>query len=132
MGAIAVVLDHTTATALHDPKDPYNEAVAAFYVQASGGLGTLYAPVLSLTAGDTERPGLLAYIHGLRFIAIEPFDTEAALTATELLHAGHPWAAVHAIHAARPSAAFPSGRFLLTLTPEAYADTGIQAVHPGQ
>ena len=132
MGPIAVVLDHTTAAALHDPKDPYNEAVAAFYVQASGGLGTLYAPVLSLTAGDTERPDLLAYIHGLRFIRIEPFDTAAALTATELLHAGRPWAAVHAIHASRPSADFPTGRYLLTLTPELYAGAGVQAVHPGQ
>ncbi|MFJ9683689.1 hypothetical protein ACIRP2_37545 [Streptomyces sp. NPDC101194] len=132
MGPIAVVLDHTTATALHDPKDPYNEAVAAFYVQASGGLGTLYAPVLSLTAGDTERPSLLAYIHGLRFITIEPFDTAAAITATELLHVGHPWAAVHAIHAARPCADFPAGRFLLTLTPELYEGTGAQAVHPDQ
>jgi hypothetical protein len=132
VGPIAVVLDHTTATALHDPKDPCNEAVAAFYVQASGGLGTLYAPVLCLTAGDTERPGLLTYINGLRFVQIEPFDTEAALTATELLHAGHPWAAVHAIHAARPSADFPAGRFVLTLTPELYEGTGVQAVHPDQ
>ncbi|MFD5514266.1 hypothetical protein ACFWIB_42375 [Streptomyces sp. NPDC127051] len=132
MAAITVVLDHTAVTALHDPKDPFNEAVAAFYVQASGGLGTLYAPVLSLTAGDTERPGLLAYIHGLRFIEIEPFDTAAALAATELLHAGRSWAAVHAIHAARPSANFPSGRYLLTLTPEAYENTGVQAVHPDQ
>ncbi|MFF8479288.1 hypothetical protein [Streptomyces sp. NPDC015414] len=41
MAAIAVVLDHTTAGALYDPKDPFNEAVAAFYVQASGGLGDL-------------------------------------------------------------------------------------------
>ncbi|MFE3556927.1 hypothetical protein ACFXKW_18960 [Streptomyces sp. NPDC059193] len=130
MGPIAVVLDHTTTTALHDPKDPHNEAVAAFYVQASGGLGTLYAPVLSLTAGDTERPGLLAYINGLRFIQIEPFDTQAALTATELLHAGHSWAAVHAIHAARPSADFPAGRYLLTLTPELYDGAGVLAVHP--
>jgi hypothetical protein len=64
VGAIAVVLDHTSATALYDPKDPFNEAVSAFYVQASGGLGTLYAPVLSLTAGDAERPGLLGYIKG--------------------------------------------------------------------
>ncbi|MFJ9551745.1 PIN domain-containing protein [Streptomyces erythrochromogenes] len=130
MGPIAAVLDHTTAAALHDPKDPYNEAVAAFYVQASGGLGTLYVPVLSLTAGDTERPGLLAYINGLRFIEIEPFDTAAALSATELLRAGHPWATVHAIHAARPSAGFPAGRYLLTLEPELYEGTGVQAVHP--
>ncbi|MFD8385955.1 hypothetical protein ACFV2X_46880 [Streptomyces sp. NPDC059679] len=63
MGPIAVVLDHTTATALRDPKDPYNEAVA---------------------------------------------------------------------HAARPSADFPTGRFLLTLTPETYEDTGVQAVHPDE
>lgn len=132
MGPIAVVLDHTTTTALHNPKDPYNEAVAAFYVQASGGLGTLYAPALTLTAGDTERPGLLSYINGLRFIHIEPFDTAAALTATGLLRAGHSWAAVHAIHAARPSADFPNGRYLLTLTPERYEETGVQAVHPDQ
>ncbi|MES4908848.1 MULTISPECIES: hypothetical protein [unclassified Streptomyces] len=132
MGPIAVVLDHTTAAALHDPKDPYNEAVAAFYVQASGGLGTLYAPVLSLTVGDSEQSGLLAHIHGLRFITIAPFDTEAALTAAGLLHAGYSWAAVHAIHAARPSADFPAGRFLLTLTPDLYEGTGVQAVHPDQ
>ncbi|WP_229821483.1 MULTISPECIES: hypothetical protein [Streptomyces] len=129
---MAVVLDHTTATALYDPKDPHNEAVAAFYVQASGGLGTLYAPVLSLTAGDTERPGLLAYINGLRFIRLEAFDTAAALAATGMLHAGHSWAAVHAIHAARPSAEFPAGRFLLTLTPGVYEGTGVRAVHPDQ
>ncbi|GAA3890185.1 MULTISPECIES: PIN domain-containing protein [Streptomyces] len=132
MAAIAVVLDHTTAAALYDPKDPFNEAVAAFYVQTSGGLGDVYAPVLSLTAGDAERPGLLSYIKGLRFIHIEAFDTDAAVTATELLRFGHSWAAVHAIHAARPSATHPTGRFLLTLTPKAYAGTGVQAVHPGQ
>ncbi|MGW7604525.1 hypothetical protein [Streptomyces antimycoticus] len=132
MGPIAVVLDHTTAAALHDPKDPHSEAVAAFYVQASGGLGTLYAPVLSLAVGDTEQTGLLTYINGLRFITIEPFDTQAALTATELLHAGYSWAAVHAIHAARPSADFPAGRFLLTLTPDVYEGTGVKAVHPDQ
>ncbi|MBL1087441.1 hypothetical protein JK359_36750 [Streptomyces actinomycinicus] len=132
MAGIAVVLDHTTAGALYDPKDPFNEAVAAFYVQASGGLGDLYAPVLSLTAGDTERPGLLGYIKGLRFIRIEAFDTDAAVTATELLRFGHSWAAVHAIHAARPSPAHPTGRYLLTLTPKAYAGTGVEVVHPDQ
>ncbi|MEU6496962.1 hypothetical protein ABZ890_42475 [Streptomyces sp. NPDC046984] len=111
MVAIAVVLGHMTAAALYDPKNPLNEAVAAFHVQASGALGDLYAPVLSLTTGDAERPGLLGYIKGLRFIRIETFDTDAAVTATELLRFGHSWAAVHA---ARPSAAHPTGRFLLT------------------
>lgn len=92
----------------------------------------MYAPVLSLTVGNTERPGLLAYIHGLRFIQIEPYDTAAALTACELLAAGHSWASVHTIHAARPSAEYPGGRYLLTLTPELYEGTGVQAVHPDQ
>ncbi|MFJ4953049.1 hypothetical protein [Streptomyces sp. NPDC088760] len=72
------------------------------------------------------------YIKGLRFIRIEAFDTDAAVTATELLRFGHSWAAVHAIHAARPSPAHPTGRYLLTLTPKAYAGTGVQAVHPDQ
>ncbi|MGW0363666.1 hypothetical protein [Streptomyces sp. NPDC002990] len=61
---------------------------------------------------------------------LEPFDTAAALTATKLLRAGHPWTAVHAIHAARPSAGFPAGRYLLALEPELYDGTGVQAVHP--
>jgi hypothetical protein len=86
--------------------------------------------VLSLTADDAERSGLLSFIKGLRFIRIEAFDTDAAVTATELLRFGHSWAAVHAIHAARPSPAHPRGRFLLTLTPKAYAGTCVQAVHP--
>ncbi|MFJ6053702.1 hypothetical protein [Streptomyces sp. NPDC092307] len=30
-----------TAAALHNPKAPFNGAAATFYVQASGGLGTL-------------------------------------------------------------------------------------------
>ncbi|MFF1285560.1 hypothetical protein ACFVY4_33285 [Streptomyces sp. NPDC058299] len=89
MAAIAVVLDHTTATALYDPEDPFNEDV-----QGSGGPGDPYASALSLTAGDAERPGLLSYIKGLRFIRIEAFDTDAAITATELLRFGHPWAAL--------------------------------------
>ncbi|MEZ7005448.1 MULTISPECIES: hypothetical protein [Streptomyces] len=49
-----------------------------------------------------------------------------------MLRFGHSWAAVHAIHAARPSPTHPIGRFLLTLTPKAYAGTGVQAVHPDQ
>jgi len=44
------------------------------------------------------------------FIRIEAFDTDAAVTATELLRFGHSWAAVHAIHAARPSPTHPTGR----------------------
>ncbi|MFH8447248.1 hypothetical protein ACH4D3_39395 [Streptomyces sp. NPDC018026] len=132
MATVSVVLDHTTAAALHDPKDTFNEAVAVCYVQASGGLGDLPAPVLSLTVDDAERPGLLGYITGLRFIRIEAFDADAAVTATELLRFVHSWSTVHAIHAARPSGAHPAGRFLLTLTPKVYAGTGVQAVHLGQ
>ncbi|MFH8470506.1 hypothetical protein [Streptomyces sp. NPDC017991] len=53
------------------------------------------------------------------------------VTATGLLRFGHSWAAVHALHTVRPSAAHPTGRFLLTLIPKAYAGTGVQAVYPG-
>ncbi|MFC9467723.1 hypothetical protein [Streptomyces coelicoflavus] len=37
---------------MYGPKDPFNEAVAAFCVQASGGLGDLYAPVLAAVHPD--------------------------------------------------------------------------------
>ncbi|MET8585547.1 hypothetical protein ABZX39_32420 [Streptomyces collinus] len=40
MAAIAVVLDHAIAAALYDPKDPFSEAVAAFYDQASADSAT--------------------------------------------------------------------------------------------
>lgn len=59
-------------------------------------------------------------------------DTDTAVTANELLRFGHSWAAVHAIHAARPSATHPTGRFLLTLTPKTYAGTGVRAVRPDE
>lgn len=60
----------------------------------------------------------------------EVVNADAAASATELLRTGHSWAAAHAIHAARPSAVFPAGRFLLTLEPEIYEGTGVQAVRP--
>ncbi|MFF8883226.1 hypothetical protein [Streptomyces flaveolus] len=41
-----------------------SKAVASFN-GSFGGLGDLYAPVLSLTANGTERPELLSYIEGL-------------------------------------------------------------------
>ncbi|MEW2267965.1 hypothetical protein ACGF5T_30855 [Streptomyces sp. NPDC047853] len=44
-----------------------------------------------------------------------------------MLRFGDSWAAVHAIHTAHPA-----GRYLLTLTPKAYAGIGVQAVHPEQ
>ncbi|MFG3323933.1 hypothetical protein ACGF3J_38435 [Streptomyces sp. NPDC048171] len=92
------------ASALGSAPSPEAEAkakaLAAFYVQASGGLGELYAPVWSLTAGDAERPGLLGYIKGLRFIRIEAFDTDAAVTTTELLRFGHSWDAPSTLSAA--------------------------------
>ncbi|MFB7031550.1 MULTISPECIES: hypothetical protein [unclassified Streptomyces] len=127
---IAVVLDHTTATALHDPRNPFHTAMEQLYDEASKGFGALYVPALCLTAADACHPGLFASLSSRRFIQIEPFDTAVALTATGIQYAGYSWAAIHAIHAARASTGFPAGRCLLTLTPELYAGIGVQAVHP--
>ncbi|WP_329625931.1 hypothetical protein OG357_38505 (plasmid) [Streptomyces sp. NBC_01255] len=127
---IAVVLDHTTATALHDPHNPFHKAMEQLYDEASKGFGALYVPALCLTAADACHPGLLASINSRRFIQIEAFDTAVALTTTGIQYAGYSWAAIHAIHAARPSADFPTGRCLLTLTPELYEGTGVHAFHP--
>ncbi|MFJ6355161.1 hypothetical protein ACIQKB_37600 [Streptomyces sp. NPDC092046] len=127
---IAAVLDHTTAAALHDPQNPFHQAMGQFYDEASRGFGALYVPALCLTAADACHPGLLAAFNSRRFIQIEAFDTTVAFTVTGIQYAGYSWSALHAIHTARPSAAFPSGRTLLTLAPKAYEGTGIQAVHP--
>ncbi|MCM1943269.1 hypothetical protein NC239_34220 [Streptomyces sp. G3] len=132
MAPIAVVLDHTTAGALYDPKDPFRGGRLVL----RPGLRRTRRPVRAgaLPDGQRRRAAGLARLHQRAAIhlRIEAFDTDAAVTATELLRFGHSWAAVHAIHAARPSAAHPAGRFLLTLTPKAYAGTGVQAVHPDQ
>ncbi|GAB1331567.1 hypothetical protein [Streptomyces sennicomposti] len=66
--------------------------------------------MLSLTAGDAERPGLLGCIKGLGFIEIEAFDTDAAVTAAAFLCFGHSLGRRHAIHAARLSPATPPAR----------------------
>jgi hypothetical protein len=92
VAGIAVVLDHTTAGALYDPKDPFNEAVAAFYVQASGGLGDLYAPVLSLTAGNAERPGLLGYIKRSRALRRFPASGERSAHSNAGTSSAEPYA----------------------------------------
>ncbi|MFD9240661.1 hypothetical protein ACFV0D_01735 [Streptomyces sp. NPDC059556] len=128
--SIAAVLDHTTVTALHDPQNPFHKVMEQFYDEASKGFGALCVPALCLTAADACRPGLFASINSRRFIQIEAFDTAVALTASGIQCAGYSWAAIHAIHAARPSTEFPSGRCLLTLTPELYAGTGVRAAHP--
>ncbi|NEC87945.1 hypothetical protein [Streptomyces sp. SID12501] len=39
-------------------------------------------------------------------------------------------ASTGAIRAARPTAERPDGRVVLTLTPDAYEDAGVIAVHP--
>ncbi|MFE5597541.1 hypothetical protein [Streptomyces sp. NPDC056549] len=128
--SIAAVLDHTTAAALHDPRNPSHQAVGEFYDEARRGLGALYVPALCLAAADARHPGLFATITSRRFIRIEAFDSACLFTTTGILYAGFSWAALHAIHAARPSVEFPNGRVLLTLTPELYEGTGIQAAHP--
>ncbi|MGW9436086.1 hypothetical protein [Streptomyces sp. NPDC055607] len=102
------------------------------YDEASKGFAALYVPALCLTAADAYHPGLFTSINSRRFIQIEPFDTAAALIAVGIQYAGYSWAAIHAIHAARASTGFPTGRWLLTLTPELYVGSGVQAFHPGR
>jgi hypothetical protein len=124
---VAAVLDHTTATALRDPRSPFLKAGEQLYDEASKGFGALYVPALCLTAADVCHLGLFASIDSRRFIQVEPFDAAVALTASGFQYAGYSWAA---IHAARPSTSFPTGCCLLTLTPELYVETGVQAFHP--
>ncbi|OMI35608.1 hypothetical protein SPAR_30601 [Streptomyces sparsogenes DSM 40356] len=114
--------------AIRCPTNRFRQRPTACGVEPSWAATSLFdAPVAHarmIRHRKATQSGLLAYIHGLGFITIEPFDTEAALTAAGLLHAGYSWAGVHASHAARPSADFPAGRFLLTLTPDLYEGTG--------
>ncbi|MFF1408098.1 hypothetical protein [Streptomyces sp. NPDC058294] len=127
MAAIAVVLDHTTATALYDPEDPFNEDV-----QGSGGPGDPYASALSLTAGDAERPARSVTSKGCGSSGSRRSTPMPPSPPPNCCASGTPGPPSSRPRRLRPSPAHPTGRYLLTLTSEAYARIGVQAGHPDQ
>lgn len=61
---------------------------------------------------------------------MEPLDLPAALDVSALLGGGTDWRIAHAVHLARPSADWPTGRVVLSLRPELYQSTGINPINP--
>lgn len=125
-----VVLDDTTVRALFEPKSPANQAVTQFYVEASFGHGRMVAPALCLVIADLTAEGAAGHAMSRRFLTVEAFDSEAVTEGVRLVEDGYAWSASQAIRAARPTAERPDGRVVLTLTPDAYEDAGVIAVHP--
>ncbi len=83
-----------------------------------------------LALADGGSKGAAAHAMSRRFLTVMPFDAEAVARGVELVGDGYGWSASQAIHAARPARDLPEGRVVLTLTPEAYKDAGMIALHP--
>lgn len=125
-----VVLDDTTVRAMYEPGSPAHQALTQFYVEASFGHGGIVVPALCLVVADNNSKGAAAHAMSRRFLTVVPFDAEAVARGVELVGSGYGWSTSQAIHAARPARDLPEGRVVLTLTPEAYEDTGVIALHP--
>lgn len=125
-----VVLDDTTVRAMYEPDSPAHQALTQFYVEASFGHGRILVPSLCLVIADIDSEGAAAHAISRRFLTVVPFDAEAVAQGLRLMQDGYGWSVSQAVHAARPMHDQPEGRIVLTLTPQAYKDAGVLALHP--
>lgn len=88
----------------------------------------VYAPALCLTTAVAQRPGLADHIGVLPAIRVVDLDYVAAAVVGSFIATGVDWRAAHAIHAGRPTPDWPTGRPVLTVTPEVYTGWGIDVV----
>lgn len=121
----AVVFDHTALLTL----GVGNRLLSGLVAQAHRQPGRyVYAPALCLTAAIAQRPGLADHIGVLPVIQVIELDYAAAATVGSFIATGVDWRAAHAINVGRPTADWPTGRPVLTTTPEIYSDWGINII----
>ncbi|WP_432094020.1 hypothetical protein [Streptomyces sp. bgisy100] len=123
---IPFLLDHTALLALEGG----HRRLSGLIVRTAQGHSLGQVPALSLTAAEAERKGLGEHVASLPGLEMEPLDLTAALDAGSLIAGGTDWRITHAVHLARPSAEWPSGRFVLSLQPGLYDNTGIDPINP--
>jgi hypothetical protein len=121
----ALVFDHTALLTL----GAGNRALSGLVAQAHQRPARyVYVPALCLTAAIAKRPGLADHIGVLPAIEVIDLDYAAAAAVGSFIATGVDWRAAHAIDAGRPTADWPTGRPVLTTTPEIYDGWGIGVI----
>lgn len=119
----AVVLDHTALLAL----GAGSRVLSGLVTQAHAQSGRyVYAPALCLTAAIAQRPELADHIGMLPAVQVIDLDYAASAGVGAVIATGVDWRAAHAIVSGRPTADWPSGRLLLSTTPDSYAGWGVE------
>lgn len=121
----AVVFDHTALLALGAGHQQLSGLVSQAHLRSNR---YVYAPALCLAAAIAQRPGLADHIGVLPAVQVIDLDYSAAATVGSFIATGVNWRAAHAIDAGRPTADWPTGRPVLTTTPEAYTGWGVEVI----
>ncbi len=122
---MAVVFDHTALLAL----GAGSRMLSGLVSQAHARPGRyIFAPALCVAAAVAERPGLADHIGVLPALQVIDLDYPAAAAVGSFIAAGVDWRDGQAITAARPTADWPTGRPVLTTTPETYRDWGVEVI----
>ncbi|MCT2588422.1 hypothetical protein LHJ74_00415 [Streptomyces sp. N2-109] len=123
---IPFLLDHTALLSL----GAGHRQLSGLIVRTAEGRSIGQVPALCLAAAEAARSGVGEDVASLPGLEVEPVGLTAALEAGGPIGSGIDWRITHAVHLARPSAQWPGGRFVLSLRPELYRDTGIDPVNP--
>jgi hypothetical protein len=123
---IPFLLDHTTLLAL----GAGHRQLSGLIVAAAEGDALGHVPALCLAVAEGDRKGIGEHIASLPGLEVEPLDLTAALDAGALIAGGTDWRITHAVHLARPSAEWPTGRVVVSLQTELYRSTGIDPINP--
>ncbi|RDG34987.1 PIN domain-containing protein [Streptomyces corynorhini] len=120
------LLDHSALLAL----GAGHRQLSWLVVAAAEGRAIGHVPALCLSAAEAERKGIGEHVASLPGLEVEPLDLTAALDAGALAGGGTDWQITHAVHLARPSAEWPTGRSVVSLMPDRYEGTGVDPIDP--
>lgn len=123
---IPFLLDHTALLAL----GAGHRQLSGLIVAAAEGDALGHVPALCLAVAEGERKGVGEHVASLPGLEVEPLDLPAALDVGALIAEGIDWRITHAVHLARPSAEWPTGRVVVSLQPKLYESTGIDPISP--
>jgi hypothetical protein len=125
---IAVVFDHTALLMLGAGNRLLSGLVAQAHVQPGR---YVYAPALCVVAAVAARPGLADHLGVLPAVQVIELDYPAAADVGGFIAAGVDWRSAQAIDAGRPTADWPTGRPVVTTTPEVYTGWGVKTITIG-
>lgn len=124
-GPVAVVLDHTALLAAGTGSRLVSRLIDAAHRDTDL---YLYAPAMCVAAATAVRPELGTHLGRLDAVRIVDLDYPGALTAGASIADGADWRGAHAVTTARPTPEWPTGRPIVTATPDEYAAWGVQTI----